>query len=342
MEHRIGIGAIALMAFTLSTSAAAAQSPAWRVCRAESPVQGNVVHALQSEAFDTQPYFTFEERFLAQRPFEAPLKAMGATRLRDARVRCTVESLDRKETEAAGKKLRDEALAAHAKAGVRVIEQAWVPSWSRDAQPAPLLLGLGELASPATLASGPEKWGLTRDDYARLHNEALLKKAGVPARRAALEKAAAGGDAYAQHLLAIRPPGQTDDLVMMKRAADQGLVRAMVDYFGQAPWPSAPADSQARVTELLRLLPLRSPHASFYAGMMLLGPKMGKGEQNAGLSAVLWSESQGYAPAQLVVAEDMIKSESEYQRRRALALAREAAAQGLSEANAFLARHPKP
>lgn len=345
MGHGTGIGAGALVVFALAADVAGAAvqpSPAWRVCRAESPVQGGVVHALQSEAFDTQPYYTFEERMLAQRPFEAPLKANGATRLRDAQVRCTVESLDRKETEAAGKKLRDEALAAHAKAGVRVIEKPWVPTLSREAQPAPLLVGLGELASPATLASGPEKWGLTRADYANMHNEALVKKAGLPARKAALEKAAAAGDAYAQHLLAIRPPGQVDDLVMMKKAADQGLVRAMADYFSQAPWPGAPEDAKARTIELLQLVRLRSPHASFNAGMTLLRPTIGKGDQKAGLSAVLWSETQDYAPAQLAMAEDLIKSESDYQRRQAIALAREAAAQGLPAANAFLARHPKP
>lgn len=342
MGHRIGFGAVALVASCFMASGAAAESPVWRICRAESPVQGGVVRAVHSEAFDTQPYYSFETRMLAQRPFEAALKAVGATRLRDAQVRCTGESLDRNETESAGKKLRDEALAAHAKAGVRVIEKPWTPALSRDSQPAPLLVGLGELASAATLASGPGKWGLTREDYASLHNEALVKKAGLPARKAALEKAAAAGDAYAQHLLAIRPSGQTDDLVMMKRAADQGLVRAMADYFSQAPWPSAPAEAKTRTIELIQLVRLRSPHASLAAGLALLGPTVGKGDQQEGLSAVLWSESQHYAPAQLVMAEDLIKAESEHSRRRAIALAREAAAQGLSDANAFLARHPKP
>jgi hypothetical protein len=336
-------GAIACVAFACAGSAMAAEpSPAWRVCRAESTVQGGVVYLLQSAAFDTRPYHTFEERVLAQRPFEAPLKAMGAKALRDATVRCTSATLAQEEARSAGKTLHDEAVAAHAAAGVRVVEKPWVPVLSPEHQTAVLLVGLGELASPATLASGPEKWGLTREDYARLHNEALVKKAGLPGRRAALEKAAAAGDAYAQHLLAIRPAGQTDDLVMMKKAADQGLVRAMADYLGQAPWPADAAAAKARVVQLIQLTRLRSPHASFTAGLTLLQPAVGKGDQTLGLGAFLWSETQDYAPAQLMMAEDLIKQDSEFQRRQAISLAREAAAQGLGAAQDFLAKHPKP
>ena len=342
MRKRIQRSAIAWAALAFVACVQANETPAWAVCRAEAPVQGGVVHAVQSEPFDTQPYYTFEERILAQRPFEAPLKAMGATQVRNAVVQCTSQSLKREDAVAAASALREKALAKHAAAGVRVVEKPWVPALAREPQTAALLVGLGELASPATLASGPEKWGLTREDYARLHNEALVKKAGLPGRKPALEKAAAAGDAYAQHLLAIRPAGQMDDLAMMKRAADQGLVRAMADYLAQTPWPGAAADAKARAVELIQLTRLRSPHASWSAGISLMEPVVGKGDQKLGLNAFLWSETQDYAPAQLMMAENLIKSGDDYQQRQALALAREAATQGLSEAKAFLAKHAAP
>lgn len=340
MGHRnIVKGAVACVAFAWAASAAAAGAPAWRVCRAESPKLDGVIYMLQSAPIDTQSYPDFLGLLAAQRPFEAPLKAMGATRLREAHVACTAAMPTAEEA-------RKEADPTYQKellgtVGVRVIEKPWVVSVSRDPQPAALLVGLGELASRATLASGPEKWGLTRADYSRMHNTALVKKADVAGRRPALEKAAAAGDAYAQHLLAIRPDGQEDDLVMMKKAADQGLLRAMVDYLGQTPWPNAPAAAKERVAELKRLLVLGSPHAAFSAGLSLMQSE-DKADQQAGMRAVFSAVKAGYAPAQLVVAESAIKSEKEEDRRQAITLAKEAAAQGLPGAQAFLKAHPAP
>jgi hypothetical protein len=338
-KHGFG-GAVALVAFVWAGWAQASEPAAWRTCWARTAPLDGVVYMLQSVPFDSSPEATFEARMLAQRPFEAPLKALGASRVWDADVQCTPAVARKQDAKPSEQAAYNKGLLETV--GVRVIDKPWVPALAREEQGAVLLMGLGELASPATRASRPENWGVTRDDFARMHNEALMKKARVDERRASLEKAAAAGDAYAQHLLAIRPDGQEDDLVMMKRAADQGLLRARVDYLTQAPWPTDPKEAAARVLELERLVRLRSPHASFYAGMSLLQPSVAKGDQRVGFEAVMWSQGQGYAPAQLTVAEQLVDSEKEAQRREAMDLARGAAAQGLRAASEFLAKHPAP
>lgn len=334
--------AIAFVAFAWAAGAAGQEKPAWAVCRAEAPVKDGVVHALQSAPFDAQPYYDFNERMAAQRPFEAPLRAIGATGVWEATVRCGALNYDRGKAEAAGASLRAESLAAHKAAGLRVVEKPWVPALARKSPPAPLLVGAAERATPATLASGPENWGLTRDDFARLHNEALLKKAGLPGRRAALEAAAAAGDAYAQHLLAIRPSGQEDDLRMMKQAADQGLLRAMADYHGQMA-VRADGDRAVHVKAVTRLAELGSPHADFIAGVVLLRqPNLSGGDRMLAVSRLLRADKADYAPAQLWVAYDLIKSKTPEQRQKAIDVARQAAAQGLSAADEFLRKYPKP
>ena len=325
--------------------AVAAGTPGWYVCRAEAVPTDGVVYVLQSDAFAVEPYDSLQERMFMQRPFEAPLQALGARGLNDATVRCTAAAIKREEAQASGKTLRDKALAASAAAKAKVVEKPWRVELAPTAGFSPVLLvGRGELASAATRASSPEKWGLTATDYAVMHNQALLKKAGLPGRRRVLETAAAAGDAYAQHLLAVRPPGQPDDMVMMKKAADQGLLRAMADYHSQTAMEAGGwAAAEPHVIALAKVARRGSAHADFVVGATLLSIKdVPAGNRFTAVSLLMGAEAKGYAPAQLWVAQDIYPSGSDYQRRQAIEAAKRAAAQGLAEAEVFLAAHPTP
>ena len=322
---------------------AAAATPGWYVCRAEAAPTDGVVYVLQSDAFAVEPYDSLEDRMRMQRPFEAPLQALGARGLDDATVRCTEGAIEREQAQARGKILREDARAAHAKA--TVVEKPWPVELAPLAGfTPPVLVGRGELASAPTRASSPEKWGLTAADYALMHNQALLRKAGLPGRRRALESAAAAGDAYAQHLLAVRPPGQPDDMVMMKKAADQGLLRAMADYHSQRAMElGGGAAAEPHFGALAKLARRGSAHADFDIGATLLSLKDSPARyRSLGVSLIMGAESKGYAPAQLWVARDVFPSGSERQRRLAIEAARRAAAQGLAEAEVFLTEHPTP
>lgn len=342
MRGRSAGGAMALLG-VLWAGAAAAGTPGWYVCRAEAVPTDGVVYALQSDAFAVDPYDSLQDRMFMQRPFEAPLQALGARGLNDATVRCTQAALKREEAQASGKTLREKALAASAAAKARVVEKPWTVELAPAAGfTPPLLVARGELASAATRASSPQKWGLTAADYALMHNEALLKKAGLPGRRRALETAAAAGDAYAQHLLAVRPPGQPDDMAMMKKAADQGLLRAMADYHSQMAMQAGGfTAAKPHLLALAKQSRRGSAHADFVVGATLLSFKdVPNGDRFSAVSLLMGAESEGYAPAQLWVARDVYPSGSDSQRRQAIDAARRAAAQGLKEAEAFLAEHP--
>jgi hypothetical protein len=159
---------------------------------------------------------------------------------------------------------------------------------------APVLSG-GQ-ASEATKASSPERWGLDGTDLSMLHNEALMQKPGLPARRPELDRAAQQGDAYAQWLAALRPDGQDDDMTLLRKAAAQGLVRAAVDVHT--------SDGMRGVGggEHLQYVRARAEegnaHATLYLAYLIARPE---GRVAVGGEAERWllrSAEAGYAPAQ--------------------------------------------
>lgn len=339
MQKRLVRSALALAVAAAAWAGAAGAVVPWRVCRAETPVKDGTVHAVQSGAFDASPIGSFEERMFAQRPFESALRAIGATGLKDATVKCTGPELDRAKAEAQGKTLREKAIAAYPAPAPKRVEGAWTVVIKPGVIEPVLLAGLGEHASPATLASSPETWGLTARDFSVTHAAALLAKAGLPARKREFAAAAAQGDAYAQYLLAVRL-GQDDDPVMMEKAAKQGLVRAISDFHVMHAVEGSP-DPKPHLAELVKMARLGNAHAKYIAGRAFGTHKtIASAERMFAVSNLLQADKMDYAPAQLWVANDLRDSTDDYQWRTARKRAELAAAQGLPEAKEFLAKYP--
>lgn len=336
MNHS-GLVAIALASALGCASPANAAAQYWTVCRAQAPVKDGTVIAVQTEPFDVGAG-GLEKRLFEHRTFEAALRAQGATGLKDAMVACTPTTHQRGDMPRLAQALRDQGIAANPP-GTKVVEGPWPSPFKPGAFVPEVLVAGGELASPTTRASSPQKWGLTAPDFSLLHDRALLAKAGLPGRKAELQAAAAQGDAYAQFLLSKRVD-QDDDRVMLQKAASQGLVRAIVDF--QLPLAFAGATNvMPHLEELHEMAQRGSAHAKYVAGRAILSHKQIPQEMYMIAARYLQEADQmGYAPAQLWTANDLRNSKNESVWRQGRERARLAAAQGLPEAREFLEKNP--
>ena len=219
-------------------------------------------------------------------------------------------------------------------------------SHASEAAGAPALLDGGRLASTATRASSPDRWGLTAADFALLESAALIRKADVERHRQALLAAAGAGDAYAQFLLASHP-GEPDDAPMMQRAVRQGLVRAVTDANIDAAMNPGAAGEAAR-EQLKRMAETGSAHAKFMLALAFAelasrsGQPLSPSDAGLAFSALNEAVELGYAPAQFVYGRQLLGASQVYDRARGRGFIRKAAAQGFAEAQAMVAEWPKP
>jgi hypothetical protein len=175
---------------------------------------------------------------------------------------------------------------------------------------------------------------LTPIDLARLGDESIVRKARVAARRAELETLAGEGNAYAQWLLGLRPGGQ-DDMPLIEKAANQGLIRAMALRAAVLAQKGG-ADRDVHLRELEKLGTYWHSGYAFYLYFTLTqdDPKRPAGP------ALARAAEFGFAPAQVQVARllSLQKGHEAWQQGRAWA---ESAAQaGDEEAKALLASYP--
>lgn len=338
----------ATLALLLATAASPALAAEWRSCVAGTLdlAKGRFV-VLASEPFDTAGLPDWSARVLSARSHEAAFKALGvdsAPSLDGVVVRCSTPQPTREVA------LRDRdsivrEIQAGKPTGAPLVQDRWpepLPAPARGIPHVPPALAwAGRHASATTRASSPARWGSSAQDFATLHAQALLAKAGLPGRRGDLERAAADGDAYAQFLLAVHPPGEDDDLVLMRKAADQGLVRAIVNLH-DALAARGGTDRDSHLARLREMAALGGAHARFVLAMNLIEADGGLVDGSEGETLLRQSAEGGYAPAQLQLGQTMmVMALGKQGWRDGRDWVAKAAAQGLAEAQALL-RDPPP
>lgn len=335
-------------AVALLLTAGPAPAAEWRSCVAGTldMGQGRFV-VLTSEPFDTAGLPDWNERVLSARSHESALQALGVRddlSLDSVVVACTPAQPGREGAERDLATVRHEIIATKPE-GVPLAQAPWpdpLPVASRrGAFLPPTLVSSGRHASAATRQSSPARWGLEARDFAALHSQAMLAKAGLPGRREELARAAAAGDAYAQFLVAVRPPGEEDDLVLMQKAADQGLVRA-ISNLHDALAARGGKDRASHVEKLREMASLGSAHARYLLAMNLIEADGGLVDGSEGETRLRQAAEGGYAPAQLELGQTMMMMS--FQKQGWLdgrEWVRKAAAQGLADAVTLL-KDPPP
>lgn len=201
--------------------------------------------------------------------------------------------------------------------------------------------------SSATRASSPERWGLHAPDFSLTFDEALMAKAGLPARWKEVQAAAKRGDAYAQTLAGIYlrlPMGGEDQKAaqaFFAQAAKQGLVRAHGEAMSYA-WNASESEEEddALVGRVRALENSDNAHVRCLYALLVMREDFG-----ASMRALGYSARAGYAPAVLMTARLMIaqgKADPRQAWAKAGPLVERAAAAGLPAAVELLKERPAP
>jgi hypothetical protein len=194
---------------------------------------------------------------------------------------------------------------------------------------APLLLESGKLASQSTNTITLGYFLLDPADFAQLGDAALVAKANAHNPRKVLLAAANKGNAYAQLLVGLRPGGE-DDMAMIDKAANQGLVRAIALREAVA----VQKDGAHRAQHLGELRKL-GERGSAYA-LYLFAVLAADDDREAGRAALIQSAQMGFTDAQLMAARIMLESTDPTERAVGTRLARRALDRGDEAARAVL------
>ena len=191
-------------------------------------------------------------------------------------------------------------------------------------------------ASQSTRDYNEAVFFLDRADMARLGDASIVRKAQVEKRRAVYAKLAEKDSAYAQWLLGLRPGGK-DDMVLIEKAANQGLIRAIALRAVVLAQKGGP-DRDKHLQVLQQMGDLGSGYA-MYMYWMVTGAK----DTGASGDALIKANSLGFAPAQVFIAQVYAKGKDPKHWETGRKLAEIAAKAGDEEAKALLdAYPPKP
>lgn len=195
----------------------------------------------------------------------------------------------------------------------------------------PVLIEGGRLASESTRTLDASMFLVERPDFSLASDVTLLRKAKIEQRRGALLKLAEQGNAYAQLLVGLRP-GAEDDMVMIEKAARQGLIRAVALRAAVLARKNGP-DRPAHVKTLKDLMAMGSPYAMYLYAFV--------GDDDQGRAEALARSARlGFAPAMVIVAKQLFETGDPRQRGVAIALAEKAADRGDDDARALLKAFP--
>ncbi len=205
------------------------------------------------------------------------------------------------------------------------------------------------MAAGDSAAADPARWGLTVADLSVLDDPALLRKAGLPARAAAVAKAAAADDPIALYLHAVHLRSQGKNAAgggaadgFMLRASQLGLARAMSFVASGSYIAADSAEKQKPHLEILTgAAGLGNAFSTYmYGQAMLLSKLSGPQQRGEGIQAMGFAAEAGFAPAQLWYARMAYQALDQGEndpgvRKRAKEMLDKAVAQGNADAIAF-------
>lgn len=217
------------------------------------------------------------------------------------------------------------------------------PSVAQFARNAPVM-ATGEQGQAT---ADPARWGLAAADLSLLDDPALLRKAGLPGRAAAVAKAAAADDPIALYLHAVYLRGQGKNAAasadgFMLRASQLGLARAMSFVASGSYIAADTAEKQKPHLEILSgAAGLGNAFSTYmYGQAMLLSKVGGPASRGEGIQAMGFAAEAGFAPAQLWYAKMAFQAIDQGEKdpdvaKRAREMLDKAVAQGNADAIAF-------